>query len=491
MTTKLEKSNIKPDSPVQIQELVDTAYKNIDQLVDREQVLQRLIQQQDTKIFDKREALKLLLNKCNMGESYPVLANIMADDVKPDTVPKSLMSSFSIKDSRTKNYPNPTILALRNLLGSSYATHLKTVAAMMDELMVLSLKKASMESEVKKIHNLQGDTTEILNTNLNRVTELKNLQDTNAHLQVELYGIRTLFTSMPDSLTSQKNVVDYNLLVPRYSEKYVTMRGSILGWCKKYKDQIDEMTTEKPVGLSDLIDKIAYTFGASDTIPAKFTVALDRHTQVVLSLTKIIDEILPEMRNILKGTLDIAMGIPQPKGQGTPSLGNAEVDGLVSNSQNIVSSPANSTNAGQDTMQTTTLKINSDVLQSKKDATDLKSNLALAMKGGVAKLNEMMQNSKFSQNMDRMLLGMGLPVTFTANGSQNVRDGLREFVRKKFGDGNLPFEDEVIGVDSSGSHIYIKKDDAVQKDGGVWVRKTDAQAKGIKPIVDRGSTLAA
>lgn len=534
MSFRQRTQSIKKDSKLEIEHMLMLASNNKGEIMSRRDFLTRKALKLDTRVFNLRESLRRYLTKLNIDDNFPILVDILSDDVKPDTVPQNLMTSFSVPDARSRNFPDQTVLALKNLLQEKYAPYMKDIDTYMDELMKCRLEKARTEKELKDLQNIESEYSKTAAKNQDRVTELTKLSDSNKQLQSTMYDLLFLIASIPGELTSQKNTTEFQASIPSNSPKWNSTRMRAILICADLKELLEDFETGPVKGVKERLQAIYDSLvkpESSGDVPVEYVKAVSSQTYTKANLQAYID-IIKIMNSAIEQELDIARGTPQPMTQLSPGaltalslvnaqvitpqstvealkpnpaleevvkksvpittavaqktkfkppvFNNAVVDALVSQALNILESTANDTNADKDTLKTNSEKVQNDMTTAVKSAVTLKTNLTQAMKGGVDKLNEMMQNSKFSQTLDRMLQGIGLPVLFTADGNKNAKEGLREFVRKKFGDGNLPFEDEVIGVNLSGSMAYIKKVDAVQGDDSIWRRRVDVQTEALK-----------
>src|SRR4030042_2523791 len=111
---------VRANSMADIQELADIIQNQKEVFDYRERSLKNKIDELNKATLIIREEFLSFLKKNNINSNYPVLNDIMGDDVVPDTVPEQSMESIPIEQAMLPNIPNVTFLNAINTMKEKF-----------------------------------------------------------------------------------------------------------------------------------------------------------------------------------------------------------------------------------------------------------------------------------------------------------------------------------------------------------------------------------
>jgi len=392
----------------------------------------------------KDDFLSFLKNN-NIDTNYPILSDVTADQVVPDTVPEDAMSAIRIEDAMLPNIPDTTFMKTINILRSKYSTLQDEIDEFVDTLHRKKLDKSILEAKLEGIQkSIEEYKDKIKEKQQDYNDSIKNL-DMIKSLYQNLLDFKYLFNAIPDKFTS----ASFTKFQTCYLDRYSTIYYEKMKMIRKFSDNLQENYVPTPL---DQLEQSVYTrvfldisqyFGYSEGgLPEKYLDAIPKKTEILEKLDSFGEDLNKLIFNI-KDTLDYIRGV---KG-----VGNSVVDGLITSTTEITKSYMGQRKIEQSTLKDVSNNNYTMNLAVNQKIDGIKDKLQL----GVEKLDE-----KFIKTSRKILrkiaIGRGFPVSFIYDRNTNLEDHLRDKVRQKFG-GNIPFCDEEVKTDASGKKIFVKK----------------------------------
>lgn len=446
-------TSVKLSSPADIEELVNIAKSQKEYHEDQIRVIKNRIELIDKSIEMLKDDFLTFLKNNNIDSNYPILADVTADQVVPDTVPENAMSAVRIEEAMLPNIPDNTFMKTINILRSKYSTLQDEIDEFIDTLHRKKLDKSKLEAKLEGVQkSIEEYKDKIKEKQQDYNDSVKNL-DMIKSLYQNLLDFKYLFNAIPDTFTS----ASYTKFQTCYLDRYSTIYYEKMKTIRKFSDNL--MNNYVPTPLDQLeqgiyikvFQDIYDYFGNSETgLPEKYLEAIPKKTEILEKL----DAFGKDLNNLIfnvKNVLDYIRGV---KG-----VGNSVVDGLITSTTEITKSYMGQRKIEQSTLKdisnnnyTMTLTVNQKV-------DEVKSKLQL----GVEKLDEKFIKAS-KKILRKIAIGRGFPVSFIYDRNTNLEDHLRDKVRQKFG-GMIPFCDEDVKFDASGNRIFVKKSNIDPKTG--------------------------
>lgn len=414
-----------------------------------------------------RRSFMAFLRKNDIDTDFPVLSNILADEVYPDTLPENILTSVSIEQALTKNYTEPTFNKLAEMMYNYYPTFQDSINGYVDELKKYRSMQAALENEIEGHEKARENYRDSISKNKKAYEKGKNDLEKLVILKKYLLGFKDIFDDIPDSTTSEDAVRLQDSIYGRYCVHYRTSRKNIFKLTEKLVDSTDSdddssQFSEARVGILKDINQyysLESDSSGEDALP-------DQYPNAVPEKTKIIDRVNFDLHNV--GTLIFEVRAELDSIRGSSDIGNDAVRGLMTSAKEIAQSPVGANVVDQDTYETTQREnqIKQIVIEEKVD--EIKNQMDQG-------LNSVLDNVKsFGRNILRRIgLRIGYSVSRMADRTVNLEDHLREKLRKKYG--GIRFCDEVESVDENGNVIFIKESDAVEVAPGDWRKKNEME----------------
>jgi hypothetical protein len=461
----------------EIQYLVDLASSTKEEFDYTLEYLKNQIVRIGVRIQGKRESLIAFMGKYGIDYSvFPIMNQILADDVIQDTAPVQNLSAVAVEDAMRKNIPDETFNHLRNKLDPKVAVELND---RIDEIKKMKLHKAWLErsytdiliakKEYEKNEAEQGESFQLIR---------KDLEDQIA-LHTSLSEFKYMFSNTPAAFTSTHLITMQDSKVDRYCSIYVAKKKSIMQQADKIQANYEDVSRYSETGtqidftfLIDTMTSISKYFGepsgaaTEGTLPAQYVDAYQKKQQVIKSLDIRMSYVATFVKNI-KAALDAIRKVT--------GLGNKEIEGIFTQAIEISRSPVNARNMEQTTL-TQIKNQNTTVLSQAQNKVE---NVKGVLQRGVDALDDAFVKAQ-KDLLLKMSLNLGFPVTSVKDRNQNLEDHVREKVRKKFG--NIPFEDEEVIIEN-GVEVFVKKSDIDPK---TKLRKTTVAAASL---VERASGI--
>lgn len=446
-------TSVKMSSPADIEELVSIAKDQKEYHEDRIRVIKNRIELIDKSVEMLKDDFITFLRNNNIDTNYPVLSDVTADQVVPDTVPENAMSAVSVEEVMLPNLPDNTFMKTINILRSKYSTLQDEIDEFVDTLHRKKLDKSKLEGRLEGVQkSIEEYKDKIKEKQQDYNDSIKNL-DMIKSLYQNLLDFKYLFKAVPDKFTSASYTKFQTCYLDRYSTTYYEKMKII----RKYSGNLQENYVPTPLDQMEqniytrVFQDISQYFGYSEEgLPEKYIDAIPNKVEILKKLDKLGEDLNNLIFNI-KNTLDYIRGV---KG-----VGNSVVDGLITSTTEIAKSYVSKNKIEPSTLKeinnnnyTVNLTVNQKI-------DDIKSKLQL----GVEKLDE-----KFIKTSKKVLrkiaIGRGFPISFIYDRNTNLEDHLRDKVRQKFG-GNIPFCDEDVKIDASGNMTFVKKANIEPKTG--------------------------
>lgn len=446
-------TSVKLSSPADIEELVTIAQNQKEYHEDQIRVIKRRLELLDTSIAVLKDDFLSFLKSNGIDPNYPVFADVVADEVVPDTVPEGAMEVVRIEEAMLPNIPDNTFEKLISILKTKYSTFQDEIDEFSDALARKKLDKGKLESKLEGIHkSIEQYKDKIKEKQQDYNDSVKNM-DLIKSLFQNLLDFKYLFSVVPDKFTSESFVNFQTNYLDRYSTTYYEKKKTI----KKFSDYLIDNYKITPIdqmeeGFYILVfrDISQYFTYPEDGLPDKYVDAIPKKKEILKKLDEFGESLNKLIINV-KTTLDSIRGV---KG-----VGNSVVDGLITSTTEIAKSYM-----GQRKIEQSTLKDISNNNYTMNLAVNQKvEGIKDKLQMGVEKLDDtfMKATSKF---MRKIALGRRFPVNFIYDRNTNLEDHLRNKVRQKFG-GNIPFCDEEVKTDPSGKKIFVKKANIEPKTG--------------------------
>lgn len=457
-------SYVRSNSIADVEELFTIAQGEKEYHEAREEILKRRIEELEKVIRMTRDDFVTFLRGHGIDPNYPVLSDVLSDDVVPDTVPEQSMGAVSIEQAMLPNIPNSTFLTTINLIRDNFETLHDEIEEYSDNLYKMKLQKSKLEARLDavkksiveyqdKLKDRQGDYND----------SVKNLEKIKALYQ-DLLDFRSLIYMLPNTFTSESFIKFQNSYFDRYSISYYGKKRSIYGRSTNMQENykptaIDQMEQ----GFYTVVFKdIAMYFSPykkeDNNLPDKYVDAMPKKKEIIAKMDEFSVSLDKLIANV-KVTLDSLRGV---KG-----VGNSLVDGLITSTKEIANSFAAQKKIEHTTLESVSKDNYTVGLGVQQNVDKIKNHL----QQGVDKLDErfMQSSNKFLRKIANK---MGFPVNILYDRNINLEDHVREMVRRKYG-GNIPFCDEDVVLGNNGKKSFVKKIDIDPKTG-----KSKADSQG-------------
>lgn len=446
---------VRANSMADIQELADIIQNQKEVFDYRERSLKNKINELNKVILIMREEFLSFLKKNNIDPNYPVLNDVMGDDVVPDTVPEQSMESIPIEQAMLPNIPNVTFLNAINTMKEKFPSLQDAIEEYTDTLMKMRLHKSSLERSLEVIlkatEEYRGRIAENKEDYDDAVKNLEKIKD----LYQNLLDFKILFTTVPDSFTSDAFIKFQINHLGKYCSDYCGKKVKV----KKISDKLQE--TYKLTRF-DQVEEGVYTtvfrnvslyFSPNEgenNLPDQYVDAVTKKEDILKKLEGFSSDLDKLIVNT-KATLDAIRGV---KG-----IGNAHVQGLITSSNEIAQSFAAAKRVEHTTMETE-ISVNKIIKAGNNKKIE---SIRGKLQNGVGKLDEVFIRIQRGI-LRRIYFSLGHPMEYVHNRTTSLEDHVRGRVRTKYG-GDIPFCDEDVIINSSGVKTFIKKSDVDEKTG--------------------------
>ena len=453
MSTNLQPDAVHgQDSYHEIQHLTHITAKNKEEFEYNVMYLGKKIAELSTQIRIKRIGLLGLIKKYDIEPtSFPVLGQILSDDVYPDTEAAQNMGTVDVEKAMRKNIPDQLFDLLKTKIKTSVHHEIND---RIDEIKKLKLHKAQLEGDMLAAQ--QAVDSYFKNDAV--------LQDNYKSIRKDLENLTSLFRSLgefgnmfhfvPQDLTTDAQAKSHDSNVDKFSPYYVGRKKAI----KLQSDKIQETFGDvfRYVGVSTVLPQedilstlreISKYFGepgetkSLDVLPAQYVDAYPISSIVEGFVDKYITQVNAIM-GYVKAALDAL--------RNSTGTGNKEIDDLAIDAKAKADHPEIYGRKLDQSTLTDIQEVNRIQLSSSQQKVN--SFKAIVAGGSVTLTPAFIQNH--SDAIVRMTL-QGYPVASNRDRKTVLEAAVREKVRKKFG--HLPFCDETIVTDSIGATTFVKK----------------------------------
>jgi hypothetical protein len=468
---------VKANSIADIEELVSIATNQKENHEATENLLKRKIEEISKSILVVRDDFLTFLKSNSIDPNYPVISDVVSDSVVPDTVPSQSMGVVPIEEAMLPNIPNSTFLITMKVLQEKYVTLQDEIEEYADTLYKMKLQKAKLEAKLdsvkKSIEEYQDKIKEnqpIYNDSIKNLDKIKSLYQ-------NLLDFRSLIFLLPDTFTTESYIKFQNSYFDRYSVNYWGKKKSI----RKFAGILQD--TYKPT-IADQMEQgfymvvfrdISVYFGPFEetinNLPDKYLDAMPKKIEIISKMDEF-SESLNKLISNVKMSLDAIRGV---KG-----IGNSLVEGLIASTNEV----ANSFAAQKKVEHTTLESVSNDNYTINLSINQNIKYIKSMLQRGANNLDDkfMKTSSKF---LRKIAITFGFPLTFLYDRTINLEDHVRERVRRKYG-GNIPFCDENVVINSTGTRTFVKKSEIDPRTGKSL---TDSQGDALEKSTRNDSSL--
>lgn len=228
-----------PDSIADLEDLHKIASDRKEELDYKIIYIKNKIYNLDLRIKSEREGFIAFCAKYKIDVNFPIIHDVLADDVMPDTDQEKMLEAIPIYMIMDKNFPDQQLAIARQMLVKNYVTLQEEMNEYIDDIRKMKLHKSDLETDLQYLEKTREQYIDKVKEKQTEYEDRKKDLVKFNELYKNLLEFKYLFIFVPGDMTSEAASNDHNSKIDKYSPFYVGKKKAI----KKIADKLLEIYT--------------------------------------------------------------------------------------------------------------------------------------------------------------------------------------------------------------------------------------------------------